>query len=236
MTRLLLVSTVVLGACAVNLGGPSPIDVPTAAIRADADASAAAVGSALRDAGVRAAFLTADRDDGWFTEVAGAADLTLSGPAPMNGLRLAFLGPEPLGDTTLTLRYDDGRLPIHDALYEIEDDRLLDLLAFRVEDAASVRPAMGALLEYVATDVNNSAALVLAAVVPSGAAGDSIARMLSPAYYDALRCEGGTPPATDRDGIRLFYGPEARMYCNDATAGEIEVGDWVRAQLVMGRR
>lgn len=237
MSRLpILLVVLSLGACAVNLGGPKAIDMPTVALRAEADAAPASVAGALDEAGARVAFIAAARDDSWFDSVAARAELELSGPADMGDLALAFLGPEPLGDTTLTLPYDGGELTIHDALYEIEEDRLLDLLAFRIEGAGEVRSAVASLLEYVATDVNNSAAVVLAALVPTAAAGDSVARMLSPAYFDAVRCEPGTAPAPLREGIRLFYGPEARMYCAGASAEESAVGAWIRAELIMGRR
>jgi hypothetical protein len=143
---------------------------------------------------------------------------------------------EPLGDTTITLPYDGGRLTVHDALYDLGDRRLLDLLAFRVEDGADARAAIRALLEYVATDVDNAAAVVMAAAVPSPAVGDSVARMFSPGYYDALRCETGQASTPARGGLRMFYGPEARIYCEAATAAEAEVGDLIRASLVLGRR
>jgi hypothetical protein len=236
LSVLVVVLVFALGACAVNMGAPSPIELPTVALRADAGATPAQVAEALNGAEARAAFVAAPEDTAWFRDVAGAAGRTLVGPAPMGALRIAFVAPEALGDTTLTLAYDGGRLPILDALYEIEDDRLLDLLAFQVEDDGHARAAVGALLEYVATDVGNSAALVLAAVVPSAAAGDSVARLLSPAYYDAGRC--GTDAAASTDGVqlRVFYGPEARMYCEGARSESGAAGEWLRAQLVMGRR
>ena len=57
--------------------------------------------------------------------------------------------------------------------------------------AAAARPAVGALLRYMATDVMNSAAVVLAVATPTPAVADSVRRMLSPAYVDALRCGTG---------------------------------------------
>lgn len=237
MKRLpLALASVLLGACAPNMGAPDPIDVPTVAVRAEPGTSAAAVAEALRGAGARAAFVAASEDREWFEAIATATDLHLSGPAAMGGLRMGFIAPEPLGDTTHTIAYEGGSLTIQDALYEIEDDRLLDLLAFRIEPGVDTRTAIGALLEYVATDVGNAAALVMAAAVPSPAVGDSVARMLSPAYFDVLRCEAGAAAPSDRGEIRLFYGPEARMYCADASADDLAVGAWIRAELVMGRR
>ncbi|MFP4624319.1 MAG: hypothetical protein ACLFRX_09105 [Gemmatimonadota bacterium] len=225
-----------LSACAANLGGPKAIDTTTVAVRVDPGVDAAAVAAALEQADARVAFVAAPRDAEWFRTVAAATRHQLSGPASMDDVELVFLGPEPLGDTTLVIPYDDGDLPIHDALYEIEEGRLLDLLAFRIDDPAHVRGAVAALLEYVATDVDNAAALVLAALVPTAAVGDSVARMLSPAYYDAVRCETGAAAPSEKEGIRLFYGPQARMYCDDATTSAGEIGEWVSAELVMGRR
>ncbi len=76
----------------------------------------------------------------------------------------------------------------------------------------------------------------MAVAVPSPAAGDSVARMLSPGYYDALRCERGRATTASRGGLRVFYGPEARVYCESATSEDTGLGDWLRASLVLGRR
>ncbi len=231
----LALTAVGFGACTSALSGPKDIPVTTIALRASDNASAAAVAEALGGAGAQAALVAAPRGQDWFEAVATATGLTLSGPGDMGGLDFAFLAPEPLGDTTLALPYGADSLVIHDALYEIEEDRLLDLIAFRIIDEATVRGAIRALFEYVATDVDNAAALVMAVTVPSPAAADSVARMLSPAYYDAVRCEVG-PATAAGSGIRLFYGPDARVYCGDAVSGEWPVGHWVRADLIMGRR
>lgn len=230
-----LFGVVLFGACA-TLGGPRDIPMRTVALRADPGATPAAVAGALDAAGARAAFVASTGDTAWFRDVAAATGLHLSGPATMGDLRMAFLAPEPVGDTTHQLDYDGGMFTIQDALYEIEKDRLLDLIAFRIEEGAPVRAVIGALLEYVATDVDNAAALVMAVAVPSAAVGDTVARMLAPAYYDALRCEADAAAPSAGERIRLFYGPEARMYCADAAAERGPEGDWVRAELIMGRR
>ena len=237
MNRLLpFVAALLVGGCSAGFGGPSPIDMPIAALAVDQGTAPAAVAATLDAANVRAAFIAVPSDDAWFADLAAASGLTLSGPAPMDGMRMGFLGPEPVGDTTLTLEYEGGTFTIQDALYEIEDERLLDLLAFRIEDGTDTRAIIRSLLEYVATDVGNAAALVMAASVPSAAVGDSVARMLGPAYDDALRCESGAAASSEREEIRLFFGPAARMYCVDAEVTETAVGDLVRAELIMGRR
>lgn len=240
MSRLAIFGALALGAlgfgaCSSALSAPKDIPVTTVALRATDNATAAAVAEALGAAGAQAALVAAPRGEDWFEEVASATGLTRSGPGDMGGLDFAFLAPEPLGDTTIALPYGADSLVIHDALYEIEEDRLLDLIAFRLSDEATARQAIRALLEYVATDVNNAAALVMAVAVPTVAAGDSVARMLSPAYYDVNRCEVG-PATAAGSGIRLFFGPDARVYCSDATTEDRSIGDWVRAELIMGRR
>ena len=227
--------TVGLAACAANMGGPKDIPLTAVAVRAAPGATPAAVAATLTDpTGV--ALVAAPGDSAWFAALGEAADRTVSGPALAGDLALGFLGDEPLGDTTLVLSFDGGSLTVHDALYEPEEDRFLDLLAFRIDDAATARLAMAALVQYVATDVMNSAAVLMAVAVPTPALGDSVARMLSPAYYDVLRCEPGLTPRAEREGIRFFYGPEARVYCRTAGAEDGAVGDLVRADLILGRR
>ena len=224
-----------VAACASALGGVRDIDMPTVAVRAADGASAADVAAVIRSRQARVALVAGPPDSTWFADLAGAAGLTLSGPAT-DGIGLGFLGPEPLGDSTVVLRYEGGTLTLHDALYEPENDRFLDLLAFRVEDSRTLGPAMGALLRYIASDVMNQAAVAMAVAVPTAAVGDSVARMLSPAFFDALRCEPGLSPPEARSGIRLFYGPEARVYCTAASTADPAAGDLVRASLILGRR
>lgn len=226
---------VLLGACA-TLGGPRAIEAPTVAVQVSQDASAAAVAGAIDASGARAAFVAARRDAAWFDELDAASRLHVSGPAASGDLRLAFLAPEAVGDTTVRLDYEGGTLVVQDALYEISKERYLDLIAFRIEDATEVRPAIAALLQYVATDVMNAAALVMAVAVPNAAAGDSVARMLAPAYFDVLRCDPEAAAASAGEDLRVFYGPAARMYCEGAGRPNAAVGDWIRAELVMGRR
>lgn len=235
MKRLLLSTialTLGLTACAVNLGGPRDIPLTAVALRAGPGAAPGDVAASLTSPRAGVALVAAEADSAWFAALGEALDRTVSGPAVTGDLALGFLGDEPLGDTTIVLSFDGGSLTVQDALYEVDDDRFLDLMAFRIDDLATARPALAALMEYMASDVMNSAAVVMAVAVSSPAAGDSVGRMLSPAYFDALRCEPGLAPPEDRAGIRLFYGPEARVYCSAATV----TGDVVRANLVLGRR
>lgn len=232
----LLALTLFMAGCAVGMRGVKSIPVTAVALRPAPDVGPEAVGAALVESEADVAFVTGAVDSAWLASVAGIAELTVSGPAVVGDVRLAFLGGEPVGDTTIVLSHDQGALTVHDALYEVDDDRYLDLLVFRVDDVATARPAIAALLRYMATDVMNSAAVVMAVEVGSAAAGDSVGRFLSPAYFDALRCEPGLATPSERAGIRLFYGPEARVYCRAAAVDGRAIGDWVRADLVLGRR
>lgn len=237
MSRLMpFLGALLLGACATSMGAPREIEMPTVALHADQEVASADVVAALQRAGARAVFLTADHDDAWFAEVASATGLHLTGPATLGPGRTAFLAPEPLGDTIHALPYEGGSITLLDALFEIDKDRFLDLIAVRIQAGDDVRPIMTALLQYVATDVSNDAALVMAVTVPSEAVGDSVGRMLSPAYSDARRCGGAEAVGTEGEHTRLFYGPVARMFCVDALARRTVVGEWLQAELVMGRR
>lgn len=237
MTRIAVaaVAALLLAGCAAGMGGPSDLDMPTAAIHAGPEANPADVAAAVRASGARATFIAAPQDSSWFAALAGATDLHLSGPAPTGDLRMAFLAPEPLGDTTHTLDYEDGSLTIQDALYEIRDERFLDLIAFQIDEETPVGDAVAALLAYVATDVDNVAAVVMAAAVPDAETGDRVARMLGPAYFDAFRCDGAAAAPTGSH-IRLFYGPSARMFCEGVRIETLAAGDLIHADLVMGRR
>lgn len=233
---LLAALTLIAAACAMNVGGQRDIDLSAVALRAAPDAAPADVAGSLVAADADVALITGTMDSAWLAAVAQSTGLTVSGPAASGDLTMAFLAGEPLGDTTVVLSHEHGRLTIHDALYEVRKERYLDLMVLRLDDPAAARSAIGALLQYMATDVMNAAAVVMAVHVPSAAAGDSVARMLSPAYFDAIRCEPGLAPPSDRAGIRLFYGPEARAYCRSASVDAQTIGDVTRARLTLGRR
>ena len=220
-------------ACAPGMGGPRNQDLSTIALRADPDASPAAVAAALREVDADIALLAAPADPAWFEAVAGATELHLSGPTG-GDLSLALLAMEPLGDTVIDLTYEGGEFPMVDALYDLGDRHFLDLMAIRVESDDAIQPLVTRLLRYIATDVDPSAGVVLAVAVPDVATGDSIARLLSPGYFDTLRCGGAGRPAAVAGEIRLFYGPEARVWCGDAAAGAVAPGVRIHAQLVAG--
>ena len=66
---------------------------------------------------------------------------------------IAFLAGKPVGDTTLTVAVQGGSpLLIHDALYEVEKDRFVDLMAVRAEAGTPTREAVRALLGYLGSE------------------------------------------------------------------------------------
>jgi hypothetical protein len=240
MKRLLVsLTALLLAGCSptMGLGDPRPTDTPTVAIRAAADATAADVGAAIAEVGPRFALVAGPADEAWFREMAaasGLASMTRPGVATPD-MGLAFLGMEAVGDTMMAVAYEGGTLMVHDALFDLGQRRFLDLLSFRADDAAGARPMITALTEYIATDVMPGAAVIMAVAVPSAAVGDSVARMLSPMYRGAVHCDA-PESAVARSGIRLFFGPAARIYCQSAAAESLAAGDRVRADLVVGRR
>lgn len=228
----LTILTLGVAACAAGMGGPRDVSLSTVALRVDTGATPAAAAAALDDVDARIALVAAEADSAWFASVASAADLHLSGPTA-GGLSLALMAMEPVGDTVIELTYEGGTITMVDALYELDKNHLLDLMAFEVGAEDAVQPLVTRLLRYIATDVPPSAGVVLAIAVPDAATGDQIARLLSPGLFDALRC-GGEGAAAGGESIRLFYGPEARVRCGDASAVTVGAGARVHAQLVSG--
>ena len=224
--------TLAVAGCAAGMGGPEDVELSTVALRVDPGTSAAAAAAALHDVDAEIALVAAEADSAWFASVAEAADLHLSGPAGA-GLSLALMAMEPVGDTVIDLTYEAGSIAMVDALYELGDDHLLDLMAFEVEPGDAVQPLVTRLLRYIATDVPPAAGVIVAIAVPDAATGDQIARLLSPGLFDAARCEGNGA-AEGTGSIRLFYGPEARVRCGDASAGRVGSGVRIHAELVAG--
>ncbi len=237
--RRLFASLIVLAGvgCSPTMGEPPHINMPTVAFRAETGANPDAVGAAIREAGPRIALVAGPPDDAWFQAVAREAGLSgVSGPGTVGpDLGIAFIGMEPVGDTTVELSYPGGTFRVHDALYDLDRRRFMDLLAFRVDDAADARAKISALTQYIATDVYPGAAVILAVAVPTSAVGDSVARQLSPAYRGAGHC-GAAADDIAASEFRLFFGPEARMFCRSAAVTATAAGDRIRAELVAGRR
>lgn len=240
MLRKLLGSllTVSIAACAVNLGAPSPQPYQVVALPVGADGAAAEVAERITAQGAQIAFVTAERDSAWFAEVAGASGLGLSGPGHTGPRSLAFLtNLELLGDTSIVLLVPSGgRIHMHDALYEVDEDRNLDLMLVDMDGARDLRDGVRTLLQYIASDVGNSVPLMLAVTAPQTMVDDSVAVLLRAAFANARLCagtaeDGATLPAAE--GMALLYGPPAQMQCESARALPGHSG--ISARLVVGR-
>jgi hypothetical protein len=219
-----LIGVVVLGVagCAVRLGGPTPIEYNAVALEVAAGTPAANVASALRAAAVDVVLITAPRDSSWFAELAESLELDLSGPGLIaDGGNMAFLTSlEILGDTTITLpTTGGGQLHMHDALYEVDEQRHLDLMLVRMTPGIDLRAAMQTLLGYIATDVGATAAVLLALDMPTPQLADSATVLLRAYMAPARGCADDAADAAAPAGasaLRLFYGPSARIDCESA--------------------
>ncbi len=234
-TAKLVPIAVLLAACAVRLGGPSPVDYRVVAIPADAAGTPAEVAGRLTGEGAQLALIAADRDSAWFAQVAEASGLDLSGPGTTGPRGLAFLSALPiLGDTSIVLLAPGGgRIHMHDALFEIDEDRVIDMMLIDVEDVSDVRDGVRTLLSYIASDVGNNVPLVMAVSAPRTEADDSVAVLLRAAFANAGDCSIDTGEIAIT-GLRLLYGPPALMNCEDVRVLPQNAG--ISARLVVGRR
>jgi len=219
MTRMIgaLAALALVAGCAVNLGGPKPEDFQTLALIAEAGASAESVATTIRETSADIVLLTAEQDSAWFATVSSATGLKLSGPGTTERTAKAFLtNMEILGDTSIVLGVADGsRMHMHDALYKISDERLIDLMLVGLQARSDLREAARALLGYIATDVGASASLIIALHAPTPAAADSMAVLIRAAYSNAWEC-AGRDSAANPGRLRLFHGPSARIQCRSA--------------------
>lgn len=225
---------ILLAACAIRVGGPRPEHYQALGVSSGQSAPQE-IADRILEAQANVVLLTGPADTAWFAGVAEATRLELSGPGLAGDLGLAFLAGAPVGDTTVVLSLaGGGETVVHDALYEVDRYRNLNLLVFRLESPADVRPAVRAVLGYVATDVMHNAAVLLGVNVPDTVAGDSVAALLKPAFRDVLECLPGETQNTEdqRLGMRLFYGPELRLRCDEASIVEGQTPS-VFARLVM---
>lgn len=205
--------------CAIRLGGPKPVEYRTVAFDAGARTPPADVASLIRQADANLVLLAAAADSAWFGAVAREADLRLSGPGAAGDISFAFLAGEPVGDTTLVLPVEGGgEIVVHDALYQVDERRYLDLLAVRFSADAVPRAAVRSLLDYIATDVMQESAVVLAVDAPYAGTADSITDLLSPAFTDARSClaDDGATTAPSDWGMRLLFGPQYKLRCEEA--------------------
>lgn len=237
MRAAVLTGVLFVAGCAVRLGGGGPIQYTTIALRAEG-ATAAETAAQVRAAGADIVLLSGAQDSAWFAEVAEQTGLALTGPGLTGDRALGFLSRlELLGDTSMVLPVPEGgQLHMHDALYRIDRDRVLDLMYIRMEDPIDIGAATRTLLEYIATDVGSTAALMLAVESPRPAAADSMAIRLRALYPTVWECtepgrQGAAPPGLD---VRLFFGPRVRVRCREARQ-LTGLGAPVAAQLIIER-
>jgi hypothetical protein len=224
----------------VRLGGPSPEEYQALALIAtDAD-SPAQVAERIASVNADLVLLSAPaaRDSAWFAQIATASGLQQSGPGRTGGRALGFLTRklELLGDTSIVLAAGEGRLHMHDALYQIEENRLVDLMLVTIDSAADLRESARTLLSYISTDVGATAAVVLGLAAPTPQASDSIGVLLRAYLPNAHACAGEVQNGTvsDDSAVRLFYGPVVRVECRSARTLDAP-GSPVTARLVVGR-
>jgi hypothetical protein len=228
----------VAGGCAVRLGGPSPQTYETLAYEAPASESPEAAASRIASASADVVLLASPADSLWFADVANRTQLQLSGPGRTGEHALAFLTRrlELLGDTSIVLPVPGGgSIHMHDALYQIGKNRLVDLMLVQLDEAVDLREAVRTLLSYIATDVGANAAVVFGLAAPSQQVADSVSVLLRAAYANAWECVG-TAQDADRPAmdVRLFYGPSVRMNCQSARVLSAP-GNPISARLVVSR-
>lgn len=210
---------VLLAGCAVRVGGGGPVEYDTVAIQFDSGTSVAAAAAQLRGLGTDVALIATRQDTAWVRQLAQEMELVSSRAGSAGEFTLAFLAFKPVGDTTLTLNVEGGGgIRLHDALYNVDKVRRLDLMTAIFQPGTSARDGVRTLLNYIATDVMGNAAVALAVQVPTPAVGDSIAELTRAAIGDAWECtaeskNGQSVPAM---AMRLFYFPAARMRCQTA--------------------
>ena len=220
--QLALVLLVVAG-CAVRLGGAKPVEYDTVAIQFSAGTSVADAATQLRELNADVALIATHGDTAWVRQLAQQTQLVSSRPGTAGDVTLAFLATQPVGDTTLTLKVEGGGgIRLHDALYNVDKVRRLDLMTAVFESGTSARDGVRTLLNYIATDVMGDAAVALAVQPTTPAAGDSIAELTRAAIADTWECTGAGKSSENAPpmALRLFYFPAARMQCLSARVVE----------------
>ena len=221
-----------MAGCALRVGGPAPENRRTVAMKLSSGQNADSAAARIRALGADVVLLSVPADSAWLARAAYVAGYSLSSSTDDGGF--AFLTRvAALGDSTVALAVEGAdSLVVHDALYEIDKERHLDLLAFRMESGAPVQPTIKALLLYIATDVIGDAAVALMVDAPNAATADSVAALLTPAFTDAANCVDDDDADAPSTSLRLFYGPQTRTECRSA---RIVSDNLIDAQLVIGR-
>lgn len=206
--------SLVAAACA-TLGTRDPIQRDAIALKVTGNTTAEQFGGRLKQGGYEFALVSSDRDSAWLASAATAAGLQSTRPGRVGNATYNFFGPKPVGDTTHTVPVQGGgQVRLHDALYQLDKERTLDLILARFDSITDISRATRALLTYVGSDVSNNAALVLAIEAPSPAAGDSIARSLRTYLSETRECSGGENSGGST--LRVFFGPNTRIRCERA--------------------
>jgi hypothetical protein len=228
---------VLMTACATGVGSRKPIDQDALVLRLADNATPDQVANILKQRGVDVAILASTRDSAWYASAAGAAGMKMTRVGRTGTGTFAFLGPQAVGDTTLSLKVSGGgEVRLHDALYRIDKQRRLDLIAARIAPEANWRESMNALLRYIAgPDVLPNAVIVLAIDPPSPAVGDSISVHINPYLSDAWECtrEGKKGTRNTELPVRLFYGPSMRVSCAGAERFNESSGAAILAHLAL---
>jgi hypothetical protein len=229
------VAAVMAAACGgMMMGTPKPVQRDVLITHADTAVSAEKTAQMLTQRSAEFAIVSAPRDTAWFADVARRANLTSTRPGKVSGTTYAFMGPKAIGDTTLTLTVTGGGvIRMHDALFEIDKNHHLDLMAVQMDSIVNVQRAVNRLLEYIAGDVGATASVLFAIEAPSAAIGDSIAVLMRPLYTELYECtaEGRSGGARAPAAVRVYFGPVARMRCQLAQRldpgtllGQFEIG------------
>ena len=204
-------------ACASGLvPGRSALQRDALAFRVPDGMTADALGARIKQGGYEFAMLSTARDSAFLAAAASQAGLQMTRPGRIGDATYTFFGPKAVGDTTHTVMVQGGgQVRLHDALYQIDKNRFLDLLIARFEGVTDMSRGVRALLGYVGSDVSNSAGLLLGVEAPTAQFGDSIALLLRAVYRDTREC-ASTGASANSPSIRLFYGPEIRVRCERA--------------------
>ena len=231
---LVMLSTIIVGGCALGLGGSDPLERDVLALRVPAGSTAEQLGSRIQQGGYEFTLLAAPQDSAWLAAAAAHAGLQMTRPGRVGDTNYAFFGPTALGDTTHVINVrSGGSVRLHDALFALDKKHHLDLILARFDSVADLREGVRSLLSYVAKDVSGNAALLLGIETPTQQFGDSVAVLIRAAYLDARECaddNGGSAAAPS--AIRLFYGPPLHVRCDDASILNEEGGP-VSARFVL---
>jgi hypothetical protein len=206
----------VAAGCATGLVGGDPIQRDALALRVPENMTAEALGARIQQGGYEFAMISTTQDSAFLAAAATRAALQMTRPGRIGNATYTFFGPKPIGDTTHTVMVQGGgQVRLHDALYRIDKNRVLDLLVARFDSVTDVRSGVRALLGYVGSDVSNNAGLLLGVEAPTRQFGDSVAVLLRAVYRDTREC-ASAGSAANAPSIRLFYGPELRVRCERA--------------------